>query len=394
MRGPPDTSLRRQRARPPDAPVPPASTDVAIIGGGVIGLMTGWRLLRAGLRVALFERGTVGQGASLAATGMLAAAAEFEPGGEEHVALALESQRLWPGFAAELSADGGLDIDYRRDGILLVATTRDEVARLRFRQEMQRQAGLVTEWLDGTACRGFEPGLRPSVVAGIHCPRDHQVDPAKVIAALRQAFIGRGGILLEGLAATPWLQAGRAGGVMTKQGPVKATIVVAAGGAWTETAGLSLPLRPLKGQSLALACPPRRPLLSRMVWTDQVHLAPKSDGTLIVGATMEECGFEDAVTAGGVYALLEGARRILPGIEDLPIAAIWSGFRPTSADDAPILGETRIPGLLLATGHHRNGYLLAPVTAVAITQLITEGGIKGPAASFGPERFAAQEAVA
>ncbi|AOO84723.1 glycine oxidase ThiO [Bosea vaviloviae] len=394
MRGPPDTSLRRQQAGPPDAPAPPASTDVAIIGGGVIGLMTGWRLLRAGLRVALFERGTVGQGASLAATGMLAAAAEFEPGGEEHVALALESQRLWPGFAAELSADGGLDIDYRRDGILLVATTRDEVARLRFRQEMQRQAGLVTEWLDGAACRGFEPGLRPSVVAGIHCPGDHQVDPAKVIAALRQAFIERGGILLEGSAATPWLQAGRAVGVTTKQGPVKATIIVAAGGAWTEITGLSLPLRPLKGQSLALACPPDRPLLSRMVWTDQVHLAPKSDGTLIVGATMEECGFDDAVTAGGVYALLEGARRILPGIEDLPIAAIWSGFRPTSADDAPILGATRIPGLLLATGHHRNGYLLAPVTAEAITQLITEGGIKGPAASFGPERFSAQEAVA
>ncbi|TCR70112.1 glycine oxidase [Bosea sp. BK604] len=390
MRGPPQTAFRRTEiGTPAGVPAIPSETDIAIIGGGLIGLSIGWRLARRGLDVAVFERGTSGQGASLAATGMLAAAAELEPGGEEHVPLALESQRLWPGFARELEADSVLSIDYRADGVLLVALGREEVERLRFRHEMQKRAGLAAQWLGGPEARALEPGLRPNVVAGIFCPDDHQVDPPRVMAALRQAFLARGGHLVEGCEAEPELAGGRAVGVATPGSVCAARIVLMAGGAWTKLAGLDLPVRPLKGQSLALRSTAETGGLSRVVWTEQVHLAPKSDGTLIVGATMEERGFDDTVTAGGVYALLDGARRALPSIEEMPVEAIWTGFRPTSLDDAPIVGETGIANLLVATGHHRNGYLLAPVTAAAIEQLITDNRITGPAAHFGAARFAA-----
>lgn len=390
MRGPPQTAFRRpeRSAAAAKAPIPPG-TDIAIIGGGLIGLSIGWRLARRGLDVTVFERGTTGQGASLAATGMLAAAAELEPGGEEHVPLSIESQRLWPGFARELEADGGISVDYREDGVLLVALGREEVERLRFRHEMQKRAGLAAQWLGGPEARALEPGLRPNVVAGIFCPGDHQVDPPNVMAALRQAFLARGGHLVEGCEAEPDIAGGRAVGVAALLGSCKSRMVIVAGGAWTKLAGLDIPVRPLKGQSLALRSTPETGGLSRVVWTEQVHLAPKSDGTLIVGATMEERGFDDAVTAGGVYALLDGARRALPSIEEMPVEAIWTGFRPTSLDDAPILGETGIANLIVATGHHRNGYLLAPVTAAAIEELIIDTRITGPAAHFGAARFAA-----
>jgi glycine oxidase len=391
MRGPPSSALRRQRDERsrPIGPVP--ATDVAIIGGGVIGLAVGWQLLRSGFTVAIFERESTGSGASLAATGMLAAAAEFEPGGEALLELALESQRLWPNFAAELAADSHIAIDHRKDGVLLVALSRDEIDRLRFRYKLQQQAGLATQWQDAIACRELEPGLRPSVAAGILCPGDHQVDPVGVMSALKQAVLRRGGHLFENCSAELWQESGQVVGVETDLGSARATVVVAAAGAWTGQFGLPFPIRPLKGQSLALKGSGTRPLLERMVWTEQVHLAPKSDGTIIVGATVEESGFDDAVTAGGAYALLEGGRRALPGIEDLPLDAIWSGFRPTTIDDAPILGETSIRNLIVAAGHHRNGYLLAPVTASAIVQLVQRGKMIGPAEAFSLNRFTQPE---
>jgi glycine oxidase len=153
---------------------------------------------------------------------------------------------------------------------------------------------------------------------------------------------------------------------------------------------LALPVRPLKGQSLALRTTARTGGLARMVWTEQVHMAPKSDGQLIVGATVEDCGFRPGVTAGGLYALLEGARRVLPGIEEMEVEAVWSGYRPTSDDDAPIL-DALAPGLVAATGHHRNGYLLAPVTADAVAELVTHGELPDIARPFTRARFGQPE---
>ncbi len=372
----------------------PRSVDVAVVGGGVIGLSIAWRLAAAGLGVAVFERGEVGSGASLAATGMLAAATELEPGGADLLALALDSQRAWPRFRDELEAQAGIDIDYRAEGTLTVAIGRDEVDRLRFRHELQRRHGLATRWLDGAAARTLEPALRPSIAAGIFCADDHQVDPRRLVPALRRAAAARGAAICEQLPVHSLeIAGGRVGGVVTSQGLCRATTVVIANGAWAgsdEVPGdiLAVPVRPLKGQALCLRATARTGAPTHVVWTDQVHLAPKAGGRLLVGATVEECGFDPAVTAGAVFALIDGARRALPSIEDMEVEAVWTGFRPTSDDDAPILGATPIAGLVLATGHHRNGILLAPVTASAIHDLVTAGEMAGAAARFGLDRFA------
>ena len=375
----------------------PGSTDVAVIGAGVIGLAVGWRLAAAGLAVTVFERDAAGAGASLAATGMLAAATELEPGGDDLLALALESQRLWAQFRGELESRSGIDIDYRDEGTLEVALGRDEVDRLRFRHELQQRAGLATRWLDGAGVRALEPALRPSVTAGIFCADDHQVDPRRLVPALRHALVACGGTVLEQVPVLSLeVAGGHADGVVTPQGICRARTVVVANGAWSgeflrEFLGdrLTVPVRPLKGQALALRTTARTGAPAHVVWTEQVHLAPKAGGQLVLGSTVEECGFDRSVTAGGVFALLEGARRALPSIEDMEIEAIWTGLRPTSDDDAPILGVAGIPGLVLATGHHRNGILLAPVTAQAIHDLVVAGAMTGAAARFGLARFAA-----
>jgi glycine oxidase len=388
------------RRRSPDGGVAPtalpARTDVAVIGGGLIGLSIAWRLARAGRTVTVLERDTIGAGASLAATGMLAPAAEHEPGSDPLLPLALASLRLWPEFRDALEVESGRAIDYRPDGTLVLAVGRDEVERLRFRFDLQRRSGLDANWLPGSEVRRLEPGLRPSVTAGIHCPLDHQVDPRLVMDALTETCRRAGVILAERtpVSALDW-SGGRVAGVRAGDRGVAAETVVLASGAWSGEGGLvpeglALPVRPLKGQSLALRTTSRTGTLGRMIWTEQVHMAPKSDGQLIVGATVEDCGFRPGVTAGGLYALLEGARRVLPGIEEMEVDAVWSGYRPTSDDDAPIL-DVIAPGLVAATGHHRNGYLLAPITADAIAGLVTDGVLPEVARPFTLARFGRPE---
>jgi glycine oxidase len=369
----------------------PAAVDVAVAGAGVIGLSIAWRLALRGLSVAVFERTTAGDGASLAAAGMLAAAAEHEPGCHDLLALALDSQRRWPQFCASLEAQSSRAIDFRADGTLVVALGRDEVERLRFRYDLHKRCGLTTRWLGGPEVRALEPALRPSVAAGLRCAEDHQVDPRLVMAALRAACLAAGVRLFEHCAVTGVdLEGGRTCGLVTARGACRASTVVLTAGAWTGSLvppGLKVPVHPLKGQSLALRTTPNTGTLATVVWTEQIYMAPKSDGRLIVGATVEERGFDETITAGAVYALLEGARRAFPAIEEMAIDAVWTGFRPSSIDDAPILGATQVPGLVLATGHHRNGYLLAPVTAFAIESLIANGALPAVARPFGLDRF-------
>jgi len=384
--------LRRSAGPRPRQASLPDRTDVVVVGGGLIGLSIAWRLAKGGRSVTVIERDTVGAGASLAATGMLAPAAEHEPGSDPLLPLALDSLSRWPGFRDALQAASGLDIDYRREGTLVLAIGRDEVERLRFRHDLQRRSGVTAEWLSGPAIRAREPLLRPSVSAGILCPLDHQVDPRLVMAALVRACEAAGVAIVE---STPVQaldrEAGRVRGVRAGERTVAADCVILTSGAWSGAAGLlpdhlALPVRPIKGQSLALKTTARTGTLSHMVWTEQVHMAPKGDGHLIVGATVEDCGFRAGVTAGGLFALLEGARRVLPGIEEMEVEAVWSGFRPTSDDDAPII-DTLEPGLVVATGHHRNGYLLAPATVDAVAGLMSTGSLPELARGFSLSRF-------
>lgn len=367
---------------------------VAIIGGGVIGLAIGWRLAAAGCVVDIFERGEAGRGASWAAAGMLAAGIETEPGELGLYRLNRTSQTLWDDFAAELEAVTGEDVGLRREGTLSVALTRDDAAQLRFTYEFQRANGIDLQWLDGAAARRREPHLHPGLAGAVLSAGDHQVDNRRLVGALRRAFAAAGGRLHEGTAVTAIdVAGGRVTGLRVGDVRHEAAAVVLAAGAWSpEIAGLPAtarpPVRPVKGQMLSLRMDPEAPLLRHVVWTPRVYLVPRRDGTLIVGATTEERGFDPELTAGGVLALLEGAWRALPGVEELPIAEMWTGFRPGSRDDAPILGPTEIDGLVLATGHHRNGILLTPVTARAIAHYILAGEVEAAIRPFGIARFA------
>ncbi len=367
---------------------------VAIIGGGAIGLSIGWRLAQAGCRVDVFDRGEAGRGASWAAAGMLAAGIEAEPGEEALTALNRRSQALWPGFTAEVEAASGVQVGLRDEGTLWVALTRDDAAQLRFQYEFQRGIGINLQWLSGTDARAREPHLHPHAPAAVFSPDDHQVDNRLLVQALALAFTRAGGRLHEGRGVTGLdLTAGRVTGLHVGDTRVAAETVVLAAGAWSpELPGLPEaarpPVRPVKGQMLALAMDPAAPLLRHVIWTQRAYLVPRLDGRLIVGATTEERGFDARLTAGGMLALLDGAWRTVPGVEELEIVESWAGFRPGSRDDAPVLGPSGVDGLVLATGHHRNGILLTPITADAVSRTVLTGATDPAIADFGPARFA------
>ena len=370
-----------------------AQPRIVIIGAGVAGLSIGWRLVQRGAAVTLFERGEAGQGASHAAAGMLAACAEVEPGEEKLFALNRASQAMWPQFAAELECASRMTIDLRTEGSLVVALTADDRARLQHDLGFQQRLGLSLEWLSAAETRRREPHLSPGLVGAIFSPQDHQVDNRKVVAALRVAA-ERAGAVIRTQAPVDRIavEHGRAIGVVVAGGLHRADIVVLAAGAWSRSVeGLPSearpPVRPVKGQMLALRMDAERPLLRHVVWAPDVYLVPRHDGRLLVGATVEEKGFDPHLTAGAQLALLNAAWRALPGIEELAIAESWVGFRPGSRDDAPILGAGPVAGLIYATGHHRNGILLTPITAQTIAGLIIDGRPDPLIAPFGLDRF-------
>ena len=372
---------------------------VAVIGAGVIGLGIAWRLARRGAAVTVFDQGAAGAGASHAAAGMLAACAEAEPGEEALTALGRLSQSLWPGFAAELEQASGLTVDLRTEGTLVVAPTADDQVRLRHQLQFQHNLGLPLELISAAEARRREPHLA-GLAGAVFSPQDHQVDNRKLTAALRIAAQGAGAVMREheGVDSLA-VGRGRAAGVRLRSGTEwPADIVVLAAGAWSRSilgipAPLRPPVRPVKGQMLALRMDPAEPLLNHVIWAPNVYLVPRRDGRLIVGATVEEKGFDQSLTAGGILALLEAAWRVVPAIEELPIDEMWVGHRPGSRDDAPVLGPGPLDGLVYATGHHRNGILLAPVTADAIARLVLDREIDAAIRPFGIARFAAAVAA-
>jgi glycine oxidase len=369
---------------------------VAIVGAGVCGLGVGWRLAAAGCRVEVHDRGKAGRGATWAAAGMLAGGVETEPGERRLLGLNRWSQALWPDFATELEAASCMALDYRAEGTLVAALTRDDVAQLRFAYEFQTGLGIELEWLSGAEARRREPFLRPGTAAAVFSPHDHQVDNRKLAEALKRAFLAAGGRLHEDSeVAAVETEGDRVSGLRIGEAFCPADVVVLAAGAWSrEIDGLPEaarpPVRPVKGQMLALRMDPAEPLLRHVLWAPKIYLVPRLDGRLIVGGTVEEKGFDERLTAGGIYAVLEAAWRALPGIEELPIEEFWVGFRPTSRDDAPILGPTGVEGLVLATGHHRNGILLAPATAETVSHYVLTGETMAAARPFGIDRFQRQ----
>lgn len=368
---------------------------IVIVGGGICGLSIGWYLVRAGRPVTVVEKGEAGHGATWAAAGMLAAQIECEPGEEALLPLLLESRRLWPEFARDLETASGMSVDLRTEGTLAVALDRDDTERLRFTFDYHRGLRLEMEWLTPADIRAMEPHLVSRIGGGVFSPQDHQVDNRKTAAALKRAFVAAGGVLRERTNVDEIaISGGRVTGVRCGGTVLEADLVVLAAGAWSPTiAGVPEssrpPVRPVKGQMVSLQMPKDAPLIRHVVWGPDAYLVPRLDGALLLGTTVEEQSYDTSLTAGGVYEILRHAWEVLPAVYDLPVIEMWAGLRPTSRDDAPLLGPTSVDGLVMATGHHRNGILLAPITARAISAYVLTGRLPDEAEAFRPSRFAA-----
>jgi glycine oxidase len=372
------------------------AADVAVIGSGVIGRTCAWRLQRAGFEVTVFDPHPA-SGATYVAAGMLAPVTEAVYGEQAVVELALRAAESWPGFAAELWAESGLDCGYRRDGTLLVAADASDRAHLDELQAFHHQLGLDSVRVGPTQARELEPLLAPGQRGGIFAAGDAQVDNRRLLAALFAACRRHGvqerretvrRLLTDGSAVT---------GLETESGTYRASMVLLAAGYRSIAIGglderFVPPTRPVKGQIMRLRARPGAPELSvtvrALVAGSSIYVVPRGDGRVVVGATMEELGPDETVTAGGVYQLLRDALRVLPALAEYELVEAQAGLRPGSPDNAAIVGETGLPGLAVATGHHRNGILFAPTTAEAILSLIEQGTVPAFASPLSPQRFA------
>jgi glycine oxidase len=371
--------------------------DAIFVGGGVIGLASAWRAAARGARVCVLEAERPAAGASGVAAGMLAPAGEASWGEDDLLALNLESLSRWPGFAEELEQASEIDLGFAQRGALHVALDRDEAESLRRRYELHRQLGLDSEWLTGAACRKLEPGLATGVRGGAHVPGEARVDPRRVVAALLGALERESVPVEAGVQVTSAKRASGRWRLETADGRTfSGAAVVLAAGCWSGRlewvpAEARPPVRPVKGEILTLSGPADQPVCERIVAGDRVYMVPRADGRLVVGATVEEKGFDTTVTAGGVHELLREAYRLIPEISELELAETTAGLRPGSPDNAPLIGSSASDGLLVATGHFRNGVLQAPLTADCIASLLAGDRPPIDLAPFSPRRFAGSD---
>ncbi len=390
----------------------PAPRDVVVIGAGVIGLSIAWRAGTAGLDVTVVDPAP-GRGASWAAAGMLAPVGEAHFGEEALTALNLEAAGAWPDFARDLEAAAGRPVHLRRDGTLLVAGDASDRAATDDVLQYRQSLGLEARRLTARQCRQAEPLLAPGVSGGAELAGDHQVDNRLVVEALEAACRANRVSFVDDEVSEVLTGGGRVSGVVLVRGesvPADA-VVVAAGCRSGQLGGLPdsalPPVRPVKGLTLRLGGPDGAPRLRRtvrgLVRGRTCYLVPRTDGTVVVGASVEEAGFDVTVPVRVVAELLDDARHLVPAVDEYAILDTTVGLRPGSPDNAPIVGGSDVDGLLVATGHYRNGILLAPITAHEITRLLvarrsgsgfspTAGGPDhaGPARPFdrfGPGRF-------
>lgn len=368
------------------------SSDVVIIGAGIIGCAIAHRLAQQGLTVTIIDRGYPGGEASSAAAGMLAPQAEATHGLKGPFAdLCLASHRLYSEFVAEIVEQTGIEIAYRKPGTLYVATDYVEAEALAGLLERQRAAGLPAEELTADEVRKFEPALAETVQVGVYLPEDHHVDNRRLIEALAVAAAQQG---VRFITHTPvidlMVEGDRAIGVRTPGGMIAGGIIVNAAGSWAGLVAPQLqkhiPVRPIRGQMLCLK--QSTPSIRHLVYSGHCYLVPWPDGRALVGATMENVGYDKRVTAQGIGHLLQAALALVPSLAEATITEMWAGLRPGTPDDRPILGRTPDVEMIVATGHFRNGILLAPITAKLISELITSGQPSIPLEPFAPTRFA------
>ncbi len=383
-----------------------AGADVLVVGGGVIGLSIAWRAAQRGLRVVVADP-SPGLGATHAAAGMLTPVSEAAYAERELFALGQESLRRYPDFTAELTQATGEPTGFRQTGTLQVAYDHDDLAVLGELRQLQDSFGVQVSQLTARECREAEPMLDPSVRGGLLAADDGSVDPRQLAVALL-AGAQTAGVRLVRQRVTEFRSGdGRARGALLADGTQVSAdqVVLAAGWQSADLPGLPPdaipPVRPVKGQILRLRSTPAtvaaglppgllRRTVRGIVRGFSIYLVPRENGELVVGATQEELGPDTTVTAGGVWQLLRDARALVPGITELAMGDVVAGLRPGTPDNAPVLGPSGLPGLILATGHFRSGVLLAPVTADTVATFLATARPDPLWAAFDPARFAAR----
>ena len=357
---------------------PSSSPDVIVVGGGVIGLSIAWKASERGLSVTVVEE-SPGRGASWAAAGMLAPVTEVHPGEEHVLGLGVASLALYPDFVARLEELTGLSTGYREGGTLMAAATGDDYAALQDVALVQERLGLEVERLKRKDARALEPALTPGLRAAWFAAGDHHIDNRALVEAVTEACKRSSVELVADTVAEVIVSRTRAMGVRLASGAVlDAGALVVAAGAWSGALpGIPdeyrPPVRPVKGQLLYLRGAADEQLLTHNVRGLDVYIVPRRDGRIVVGATVEERGFDMTVTAGAVYELLRDAFELVPGLSELELVECVAGLRPGSPDNAPMIGATGLDGLFVATGHYRNGILLTPLTAEAMAELLVSG---------------------
>lgn len=366
---------------------------IVVAGAGVIGLGVAWRSLEAGLRVTVVDPEPASQ-ASHASAGMLPPSNEMLYDQKDLLNLCLASRDRYPSFIADVEAASGRNAGYLRYGVLDAALDDQSMAILDELRAFEESLGIHVERLTGPECLAHEPMLHPSVRGGLLAPDDGAVNPRQLTAALLAAVEARGGVIIR-QRVTDVLVNGRAAGVRLSSGTiVESDRTVLAAGCWTHQLGGLPPgavprIHPFKGQILRLRSrgPFLRCAVRGVVDGAAIYLVPRPDGELVVGATYEERGYDTTVTAAGLSELLAKAQAVLPRAAELELAEAGAGLRPGSPDGLPVLGETSVPDLLLASGHSRIGVQLAPVTADVMTELLATGNLADIAKPFTPDRF-------
>ncbi len=367
-----------------------ASADCVIIGAGVMGCSIALRLAQAGVSTVVLERSIPGAEASSAAAGILAAQEE-STGPSLLTDLSLSSRSRFAALADELRDVTGIDIAYRRTGVLALCASEDDELRLEQRYAWQRERGLRLDWLRGVqALRAVEPHLTGTPWrSGLYFPDDHQLDPRPYARALSQAAARAGARFVTGAYVRRVVHDGtRVLGVELDGERISAGHVVVAAGSWSSLVeGATLPpaaVRPMRGQIALLETRP--PAVQGTIVAPGGYVVGRADGRVLAGSTMELVGYDKAVTAGGLAHVLNLALAFVPALANAPVIETWANFRPATADDLPILGEAAIAGLVFATGHFRNGILLSPVTAEIVRDLIVDGRAGIDLAPFSPAR--------
>ena len=369
-----------------------AGADLIVAGGGVIGLSCAWRAAEAGLETIVIDAGGQERATEVAA-GMIAPVGEASWGEGDLLAAGVASAAAWPDFAREVEAASGMVVPYRRCGAVHVGLDRDEATELRRVHDLHLQLGLESTWLRGSECRSLEPGLAPSASGGFDVPGEAEVDPRPTLAALRAAALAAGVRIEDGAKVVELLgDSGSVHGVQLEDGRRISgeRVLIATGARAGEDLGAafaSVPVRPVKGEILRLRAGAGERPCERIVVTERVYIVPRDGEEVVIGATVEERGFDRRVTAGGVHELLREAYRVLPEIAELELIECSAGLRPGTPDNAPAIGATTTAGLIVAGGHHRNGILLAPITASAIAALLSGGRVPPEVESLSPMRF-------